>query len=85
MTDDRTLSGFTIALPSAQMTVFEIDGGINVESMLPSSAIGILYPGERMDILVEWPQDKLESNIIIILDTEYGNSLLFLLSYKAKS
>ena len=53
------------------MTVIQIDGGNNVEPMSPSSAIGILYPGERMDTIVEWPQDGPRSNFTVILDTEY--------------
>jgi hypothetical protein len=65
----RTLSGFTVAIPQSRMIVYEIDGGNNVEPMLPSSAIGILYTGERLDILVEWPQYE-ESNLSIILDRE---------------
>ena len=67
---DRTLSGFTVAIAQSQMTVYEIDGGNAVEPMLPSSAIGILYTGERMDILVEWPQYEHQSNFTIILDRE---------------
>ncbi|KIN08639.1 multicopper oxidase [Oidiodendron maius Zn] len=65
-----TLSGFTVAIRSTQMTVMEIDGGSNVEPVSPSSAIGILYPGERMDILVEWPREGNEFNFTVILDTE---------------
>jgi hypothetical protein len=68
---DRSLSGFTLALPASQITVLETDGGHRVEQMLPSSAVGILYPGERMDMLVEWPQVEAESNLAVILDTEY--------------
>src|SRR4030081_3791670 len=44
--------------------------------MSPSSAVGILYPGERMDMLVEWPQVEAESNLAVILDTEYILPLL---------
>jgi hypothetical protein len=53
------------------MTVIQIDGGNNVEPMSSSSAIGILYPGERMDMIVEWPQAEPGSNFTVILDTEY--------------
>jgi hypothetical protein len=67
------LSGFTAALPQGQMTIIQIDGGNNVESVPQSSAIGILYPGERMDIVVEWPEAATESNFTIILDAEYAS------------
>jgi hypothetical protein len=54
------------------MTVLQLDGGNRVENTPPSSAIGILYPGERIDLLVEWLYtDEYETNLTIILDAEY--------------
>jgi hypothetical protein len=54
------------------MTVLQIDGGNDVEPSPPSTAIGIIYPGERIDLLVEWPDsDEDTSHLTIILDTEY--------------
>jgi hypothetical protein len=54
------------------MTVLQIDGGNDVEPSPPSSSIGIIYPGERIDLLVEWPDtDEDKSFLTIILDTEY--------------
>lgn len=63
------------------MTVIQIDGGNDVEHATPSSAIGILYPGERFDAIIEWPETRQESNFTIILDTEYNSHSLLVLEY----
>jgi FtsP/CotA-like multicopper oxidase with cupredoxin domain len=63
------LSGVTVALSGARLTVMEIDGG---NAVTPSSAasIGILYPGQRVDLLVEWTSEvsTLEPTLTISLD-----------------
>jgi hypothetical protein len=65
------MSGITVAIPSSHMTVFQVDGGNEVNSTPRSSSVGILYPGERIDMIVEWPQnDGTELILTIILDTE---------------
>jgi hypothetical protein len=66
------------------MTVIAVDGGNPVASNTPSAtSIGVLYPGERMDIIVERTiapratgsdmkqKSKIESSLVIILDLEY--------------
>jgi hypothetical protein len=66
------MSGITITIPRSNLILFQIDGGNNVDYTRPSSSVGILYPGERMDLLVVWPHlDESESYLTISLDTEY--------------
>ena len=51
------------------MTLVQVDGG---HTVLPSSAksIGVLYPGERADAIVEWTSNDHEASIVIELDDE---------------
>ncbi|CAG8948828.1 hypothetical protein HYFRA_00001951 [Hymenoscyphus fraxineus] len=45
--------GYTISLIGYTMTVIQVDGGSPVSDAPNALSIGILYPGERMDILIE--------------------------------
>ena len=49
------------------MNVVEIDGGNQIESTPFVSSVGILYPGERMDVIVSGHQI---TNLTISLDQE---------------
>ena len=49
------------------MSVVEIDGGNQIEPTPPVDSIGILYPGERMDVIVSGNQI---TDLIISLDQE---------------
>ncbi|KAJ5218927.1 multicopper oxidase-domain-containing protein [Penicillium cinerascens] len=81
-------AGFSFSLGQAPMTVIAVDGGSTVASNTPSTtSIGLLYAGERVDILVERPtgsatapggrksemiqQSKAELSLTIGLDLEY--------------
>ncbi|TVY83467.1 Laccase-1 [Lachnellula suecica] len=66
------ISGLVISMPHCFMQVFESDGG-NVIQMSPrSSSVGTLYPGERMDFVVECSvgDDAVESHLSVTLDAE---------------
>ncbi|CAG8977769.1 hypothetical protein HYALB_00011154 [Hymenoscyphus albidus] len=45
--------GYTISLIGYTMKVIQVDGGSPVSDAPNALSIGILYPGERMDILIE--------------------------------
>lgn len=64
-----SMSGFSIVIPDHQMTIFQVDGGNDVGISPPISSMGILYPGERIDMIVE--NSSPESSLTIILDDEY--------------
>ena len=55
------------------MKVFEIDGGNEVKTSPESSSVGVLYPGERMDLVVECFADPevTGSLLSVTLDAEY--------------
>lgn len=46
------LTGFSIATSGYTMTVMQVDGGHAVQAMT-SQSIGVLYPGERVDVILE--------------------------------
>ncbi|KAH8802618.1 laccase iv [Xylogone sp. PMI_703] len=76
-----SLAGIILSMPHKQMSLFQVDGGGEVKPSPYSSSIGILYPGERVDILLDWdvgPYDT-ESFLSITLDKEnfaIGNKAL---------
>ena len=72
------LAGISIALTGHSMTVVQVDGGNNVVPRTTSS-IGVLFPGQRMDVILGWDSSALSSTIKITLDTDafrYVNAAL---------
>lgn len=62
------LAGFTLTAGKSLMTVFEVDGGSRVEEKIGES-VGILFPGERIDVLIQWHRPG-EHQLEISLDRE---------------
>jgi FtsP/CotA-like multicopper oxidase with cupredoxin domain len=52
-----TVAGFTISIDNAVLTPVRVDGGFEVQSEA-TSAVGILYPGERVDLDVKWAEEQ---------------------------
>lgn len=54
------------------MKAIQVDGGQGIISEVANS-IGVLYPAERVDILISWPGPAVStgSEFIIELDNEY--------------
>jgi FtsP/CotA-like multicopper oxidase with cupredoxin domain len=72
------LAGISITLTGHSMTVIQVDGGGNVIPHTASS-VGVLFPGQRMDVILRWDSSASSSNIQIALDTmafRYVNSAL---------
>ncbi|EME87500.1 uncharacterized protein MYCFIDRAFT_184514 [Pseudocercospora fijiensis CIRAD86] len=65
-----TLTGISISMSGYTMTLLEIEGGQEVYHV-SSSGIGILYPGERVDVLVERTEEHTSAWITITLDQEH--------------
>ncbi|EGX88248.1 ferro-O2-oxidoreductase [Cordyceps militaris CM01] len=51
-----TVSGVTLMIDGADLQPIEVDGGCAVHSSA-ADAIGILYPGERTDLMLAWKDD----------------------------
>ncbi|KAG0648377.1 Diphenol oxidase 2 [Hyphodiscus hymeniophilus] len=60
------MSGFNLTLESGNMRVIKIDGGNDVVPSASVESVGILYPGERVDIISDGPGNSLT----IALDLE---------------
>ena len=69
----RALAGFTLSISGHSMTVIQLDGGRAVDAAPEAEAIGILYPGERMDVIVErtGSEEVKDPVLTITLDREY--------------
>jgi hypothetical protein len=59
-------------MPGTQLSAIQVDGGGRLQSNEGSEAIGILYPGERVDMIVEWDQNPPDQqpHLVVILDQE---------------
>lgn len=67
-----TLAGFTFSIDDATLQPVAVDAGGRVDAE-PGHSVGILYPGERVDVMTEWNGgDSAEkSRMNIYLDNEY--------------
>ncbi|KAH7400450.1 multicopper oxidase family protein [Cadophora sp. MPI-SDFR-AT-0126] len=75
-----SLAGFTVQLSSANLTPLAVDGGSSVLGHA-SSSVGILYPGERVDLLLDWDTHSTTTSpeLRVFLDPEnfkYPNQAL---------
>jgi hypothetical protein len=74
LTRNSSIAGFTIGISHAKLIPLQVDGGCEIVGSA-SAYVGIIYPGERADILIEWdPQVKnTGSSLEIILDPEFAH------------
>jgi hypothetical protein len=73
ITWNSTLAGFTLNFNPGFLSPLTVDGGQKL-SVTAANSIGIIYPGERADILLA--EDNLRSNtgrLRLSLDPEYGS------------
>lgn len=49
--------GYTISLIGYSIKVIQVDGGSTISGAPNALSVGILYPGERMDVIVERSPD----------------------------
>lgn len=69
------MAGFNIAIPGSELHLIEVDGGNSVANPQIAESLGVLYPGERMDVIVQEQQlqaddIKPETAFIVTLDKE---------------
>ncbi|KAL7948812.1 multicopper oxidase [Trichoderma barbatum] len=74
-----TVAGLTLGVDGASLQPMQVDGGCKVDSK-PADSVGILYPGERVDLLLKWRSDQAaEPWFNVYLDHEnlrFGNPAL---------
>ena len=47
----RAMVGLNLTVPDGSMTVVQVDGGNTIGQTPEIESVGILYPGERMDVI----------------------------------
>jgi hypothetical protein len=54
------------------MTVIQLDGGGKIKPVQNIHSIGVLYPGERVDFLVDWNslERESETSLVVTVDKE---------------
>jgi hypothetical protein len=59
-------------MPGTQLSAIQVDGGGRLQANEESESIGILYPGERVDVIVEWDENPPDQppNLVVVLDQE---------------
>ncbi|WEW57588.1 hypothetical protein PRK78_003055 [Emydomyces testavorans] len=69
-----SLAGFTLHFEHATIELIQVDGGIDVEpAKRKAKSVGILYPGQRMDLVIRpWRKQK-QSSLTVELDPECFN------------
>ncbi|RDW68218.1 hypothetical protein BP5796_08875 [Coleophoma crateriformis] len=67
-----SIAGLSIDIKNAKLDPFQVDGGFDIAGV-PSDSVGVVYPGERVDLVIQWEENaKAEgSSLTISLDQEY--------------
>lgn len=68
---DRALAGFTVSTSGHSMTVIDVDGGSTVDAAPAAKALGIIYPGERVSVIVQ-RVDSSDAILTVAFDREYA-------------
>jgi FtsP/CotA-like multicopper oxidase with cupredoxin domain len=63
------LAGVSISILGASLTVIEVDGGHGVAGK-ECSSFGILFPGQRVDLIIKWTSASSPSSMTIDFDEE---------------
>ncbi|KAF2103099.1 putative laccase-2 [Rhizodiscina lignyota] len=62
-----SITGFSLAFGGFQIRVIQVDGGGLVSEAPSSKAVGVLYPGERMDLIIERaPEENVQDPMLTI-------------------
>lgn len=72
LTDSSTFTGITLTIPDSEIHLIQIDGGQDVLPSQATESVGVLYPGERIDLVVAWKDfvQGRSSELVISLDSE---------------
>lgn len=64
-----SVAGFTFAVQGGWLRALAVDGGCRVRDR-PGRSLGVLYPGERVDVLLEWERGDGLRRVNVHLDDE---------------
>ena len=65
-----TIAGVSLAVDGATLRPVAVDGGNTVKTVGRRS-FGVLYPGERVDVMAEWKSGDVGARLTVYLDDEY--------------
>lgn len=65
-----SLAGFSLSLDGAGAHVIEVDGGNEVKANSSAHSIGVVYPGQRIDLIVKPVDLTRSSTMTVLLDRE---------------
>jgi hypothetical protein len=68
-----SLTGLSFTILDSELKVIQVDGGLPVaQNPDHVNSVGVLYPAERVDFIISWPESAVdtETEIIIALDKE---------------
>ena len=54
------MAGISIRFSNAKITPIQLDGGFEI-ARVSADEVGVLHPGERVDVLLEWNQEEVKS------------------------
>ena len=59
-------------MQGSKMKVIEVDGGNRIGDSAITDSVGILYPGERVDVVADWTScpDDFNLSLTVALDRE---------------
>jgi hypothetical protein len=59
-------------MPGTQLSAIQVDRSGRLQANEESESIGILYLGERVDMIVEWDENPPDQppNLVVVLDQE---------------
>jgi FtsP/CotA-like multicopper oxidase with cupredoxin domain len=70
LTSVSSLAGITISIPGSKMSVVQVDGGNKVGGHTIVDSVRALYPGERVDLVVELQNLAGDTSLKVTLDQE---------------
>jgi FtsP/CotA-like multicopper oxidase with cupredoxin domain len=59
-----------MSIQGAKMTVVQLDGGQRIANAEVVDLIGILYPAERMDVIVHWEDGEQKSDAVLTVSLD---------------
>ena len=66
-----SIAGLTTAVENSSLRLLGVDGGCRVNAE-PKKSIGIIYPGQRIDVLFAWNMSAASDRLNIYLDLRYA-------------
>ncbi|KAH8805453.1 iron transport multicopper oxidase fet3 [Xylogone sp. PMI_703] len=74
-----SLTGLSFTIPDSELIVIGVDGGLpvaaNTDNTNLINSVGVLYPAERVDFIISWPESNINSDTELIISLDKENFL----------